>query len=227
MHDGMHHSVKDGLDLHRDTDALSLEELESEISTLSSHIYAATCRLLVPIREFDERGAWGRAGAKSMAHWLNWRVGLGLGAAREKVRVAHALADLPQLSEAFSKGEISYSKVRALTRMVTAESDAQMLEMSRYGTASQMERLVRGIRQAKRAEDRDFAYGHEDEPRRRLASQRADALSLMTESFLAHEAKAGDRYQAVVHVSAETCTWRMDPRLRKIRPGAFSATVRW
>ena len=106
--DAVHtYSIGSEMNLHCETDTLSVKVLESEISTLSSHIYAATYRLLALIRQFDERRAWGRAGAKSMAHWLNWRLGLDLGAAREKVRVAHALADLPELSEALSKGEIS------------------------------------------------------------------------------------------------------------------------
>src|SRR5262245_261405 len=96
---------------------LTSQALEDEIATLGAHIAAATYRLLLCIRELDVRGEW--EGFKSCAHFLNWRVGIDLGAAREKVRVAHALGRLPQVSAQFSKGVISYSKVRALTRVAT------------------------------------------------------------------------------------------------------------
>src|SRR6187200_3497199 len=89
-----------------------LDRLGDEIAELSAHLEAATARLLDRIREFDARGGWSN-GFRSCAHWLSWRVGLDLGAAREKVRVARALAELPAIDEALRKGEISYSKVRA------------------------------------------------------------------------------------------------------------------
>ena len=72
-----------------------LDHLGNEIAALSAHIQAATYRLLVLIREFDERNGW-NTGFRSCAHWLNWRTGLEMGAAREKVRVARALVDLPR-----------------------------------------------------------------------------------------------------------------------------------
>src|SRR5437667_1249243 len=64
-----------------------LERLGDEIAVLSAHLEAATARLLDLIRQFDARGGWGN-GFRSCAHWLSWRVGLDIGAAREKVRVA-------------------------------------------------------------------------------------------------------------------------------------------
>ena len=100
-----------------------LDALADRIADLSARIQAATYQLLVLLREYDLRGGWD-AGFKSCAHWLNWRTGLNLGAAREKVRVARALADLPLLSEAMRCGELSYSKVRALTRIATPETEA-------------------------------------------------------------------------------------------------------
>ena len=89
--------------------------LGDDIAELSARIQAATYELLVLIRAFDEREGW--EGCQSCAHWLNWRTGLKLGAAREKVRVARALGVLPLLSDAMRRGRISYSKVRALTRV--------------------------------------------------------------------------------------------------------------
>ena len=78
-----------------------LNTLEDQITELAAHISAATWRLLVLIREYDLRAGWNCGATKSCAHWLNWKCGIGLGAAREKVRVAHALAELPQTSAAF------------------------------------------------------------------------------------------------------------------------------
>ena len=97
---------------------VELERLGDEIAELSAHLDAATARLLALIREFDERHGW-NTGFRSCAHWLAWRVGLDLGAARERVRVARALGTLPRLAEALARGEISYSKARALTRVAT------------------------------------------------------------------------------------------------------------
>src|SRR5207249_2260194 len=100
--------------------APELERLGDEIAELSAHLDAATARLLDLIREFDARGGWGNgSGFRSCAHWLTWRVGLNPGAARERVRVARALGTLPRLAEALARGELSYSKVRALTRVAT------------------------------------------------------------------------------------------------------------
>ena len=101
-----------------------LDRLGDEIAVLSAHIEAATARLLDLIREFDTRNGWSN-GFRSCAAWLSWRVGLDLGAARERVRVAHALGTLPGLARALASGELSYSKVRALTRVATPETEEQ------------------------------------------------------------------------------------------------------
>jgi hypothetical protein len=97
---------------------LSLDQLGDAIADLSAHLEAATARLLDLIREVDARGGW-NTGFRSCAHWLGWRVGLDLGAARERVRVARALGTLPRLAQALARGELSYAKVRALTRVAT------------------------------------------------------------------------------------------------------------
>src|SRR5215218_2698060 len=94
---------------------LSLRELEAQITELAGHLNAADHRWLVLIAEFDRRNGWADGLTQSCAHWLSWKCGLDLGAAREKVRVARALKSLPQIAEAMSRGEVSYSKVRAVT----------------------------------------------------------------------------------------------------------------
>lgn len=129
-----------------------LAHLENEITELSAHLNAATYRLLTLIREFDERHGWSGAGMKSCAHWLNWKCGIALGAAREKVRVAHALSILPQISAALRAGKVSFSKVRAMTRVATPRNEDYLMMIADHGTASHVERLVRNYRKVKRSE---------------------------------------------------------------------------
>ena len=107
--------------------AAALERLGDEIAELAAHLNAATARLLDLIREFDARGGW-NSGFRSCAEWLSWRVSLDKGAAREHVRVARALGVLPHLARAFAHGEISYSKVRAVTRVATPDSPSTTWE---------------------------------------------------------------------------------------------------
>lgn len=130
-----------------------IEELEDEITLLAGQINAATYRLLELIRELDERDGWLGPGLKSCAHWLNWKTGIALSAAREKVRVAHALVELPKVSEAFRLGKVSYSKVRAITRIATPATEEYLLDIALNGTASHVEKVVRGYRKTKGAEE--------------------------------------------------------------------------
>ena len=122
--------------------------LGDDIAELSARIQAATYELLVLIRRFDAREGW--AGFTSCAHWLNWRTGLALGAAREKVRVARALGDLPRLSEAMQHGRVSYSKLRAITRVATPDNERRLLDFALSGTAAHVERLTRAWRRVDR-----------------------------------------------------------------------------
>src|SRR5204862_4034110 len=138
----------------------SLDRLGDEIAELSAHLDAATARLLDLIREFDARGGW-NTGFSSCAAWLAWRVGLDLGAARERVRVARALATLPRLAQALAHGELSYSKVRALTRVATPDTEERLLAVGKAGGAEHVERIVRGWRRVDRkAERREMTRRH-------------------------------------------------------------------
>ena len=255
-----------GLQRQQETAALG-----DAIAELAARIQAATYELLVMIRQFDERGGWGQ-GFTSCAHWLSWRTGLAMGAAREKVRVARALADLPRLSAAMRRGAVSYSKVRAITRVATPKTEERLLTFALSGTAAHVERLVRAWRRVDRiaaaADDRRQQAGRHldtwiDEEgmlvlRGRLSPElgavvqraleaagdrlyqesanrtepphvdtrsedpsgsatvgqrRADALGLLAESALAADldrGTAGDRYQVVVHVEAETLSERSE-----------------
>src|SRR3990167_2550328 len=134
-----------------------LDRLGDEIAELSAHLDAATAHLLDLIREFDARGGW-NSGFRSCAAWVSWRVGLDPGAARERVRVARALGTLPRLAQALARGELSYAKVRALTRVATPETEERLLAVGRAGTADHVERIVRGWRRVDRiAEARETA----------------------------------------------------------------------
>ncbi len=133
------------------------EQLGAEITELCSYIYAAEARLLELIRQFDENEYWAEQGLCSCAHWLNFKCGIGMNAAREKVRVAHALADLPRISDQFAKGRLSFSKVRAITRIADPSNEDYLLMIAEHGTAHHVEKLVSKYRTAKRLQDAEIA----------------------------------------------------------------------
>ncbi len=126
-------------------------ELGEAIADLAARLHAATYELLVMLREFDARSGWNN-GFLSCAHWLHWRTSIDLGACREKVRVAKALAALPLTSATMQRGAISYAKVRAVTRVATPTNERRLVDLALAGTASQVERLVRAWRRVDRAE---------------------------------------------------------------------------
>jgi hypothetical protein len=134
-------------------DADVIEALGDEIATLAAHIHAATHRLLVLLAEFDRRQGWELGGHRSCAHWLAFRTGIDLGAAREKVRAARALLGLPQTGAAMARGELSFSQVRALSRVATADNEGDLLELARGCTTAQLERVVRGWKRGSRQDE--------------------------------------------------------------------------
>ncbi len=242
-------------DVARADRSLELRTLEARITELAGHLNAGEYRFLTLIAEFDRRSGWSDSATQSCAHWLNWKCGIDMGAARERVRVAHALEKLPRISSAMARGELSYSKVRALTRVACEGTEEYLLSIALHGTAQHVETLVRHYRRAQEAEElsrearqqanRGLSYFYDDDgslvlkgrlpaevgmlvlkaiercvqstPRAdvsaetsevqpTLAARRADALSVIAESFLAHGEDAlsgGDRQQIVVHVDAE------------------------
>jgi hypothetical protein len=132
---------------------VSTPELIDRITELAGHLNAANARWLALIAEFDRRRAWAEWGVKSCAHWLNWKCGLALGAAREKLRTAHALVGLPQIANAMAEGRLSFSKVRALTRVAEPSNEDYFLDVALNGTASHVEKLVRSYRRATEAQE--------------------------------------------------------------------------
>jgi hypothetical protein len=137
-------------------EGLSLGQLERRIAHLAADINAATCRWLLLIAEFDRRCGHERSGFVSCSSWLAWRCSLTARAAREQLRVARSLAELPRIRAAFGSGRLSYSKVRALTRVAGPAMEAELLELAEHASAAQLERIVRGYRRAT-AEDAELA----------------------------------------------------------------------
>ena len=101
------------------------ERLEADICELFGQLSAGTARVVLMIAEFDHREAWAQWGCRSAAHWLSWKCGIGMHAAREKLRVGHALAVLPIARAAFERGELSYSQVRSITRVAGPHNEAR------------------------------------------------------------------------------------------------------
>jgi hypothetical protein len=132
--------------------------IEREIGELGAHIAAAMCRWLELIAEFDRRGAHEAWGFHSCGAWVAWRCSIDPRSAREHVRVARALGDLPLVRKRFARGELSYSKVRAITRIATPEIEDELVEMARFATAAQLERLVRGYRRSVSLESAEAAH---------------------------------------------------------------------
>jgi hypothetical protein len=129
-----------------------VEDLGQEIAELSARLDAATHRLLTCTRQFDEQTGWAEQGAVSCAHWLSWRISLDLATAREKVRVARALGTLPAIDSALASGQLSYAKVRAISRIATPDNEATLLQLALYATGAQLERICRGFRNAQAAD---------------------------------------------------------------------------
>src|SRR5271165_6094293 len=143
--------------------SVPLERLEAQICELAGHLAAATCRFLVLLGDFDARRGWASWDMNSCAEWLSWKCQMSSGTAREHVRVARALRNLPVIRGEFGAGRLSYAKVRALTRIATPGTEAGLVELAGPMTGNQLERFARAHRQVSAADDADARV------RRRLA----------------------------------------------------------
>jgi len=128
------------------SDLTAIEELDQNIHNLMTTINVATYDLLVLVREFDERAGFLQWGLENSAEWLAWRCDLSMTTAIEKVRVAHALKTLPAISGAFATGELSYSKVRALTRVANRDNEDDLLAFALRHTAANVAQRSRELR---------------------------------------------------------------------------------
>jgi hypothetical protein len=150
-----------------------LEQLESQICELAGHLAAATSRFLVLIGDFDARRGWASWDLPSCSAWLAWKCQVAPGTAREHVRVARALRILPVIANEFAAGRMSYAKIRALTRVATAQTEADLAELAGPMTAAQLERFVAAHRRVSRADDQHSS------PARRLSYRVEDDGSLV------------------------------------------------
>ena len=135
----------------QDIATIDLDALGDEIARTFVAIDKATRRALAMLAVFDERGGWAASGHTSCAAWLSWRTGMAPGTARERIRIARKLTELPRIDAAFSAGELSYSKVRALSRIADSDNEDVLVEDARLMTGAQLERLVGHLRRAKAA----------------------------------------------------------------------------
>ena len=163
----------------------ALDALEAQITRLWGHINSATAQFLALIAEFDRKEGWAQHGMASCARWLSWQCGIGPVAAREKVRTARALESLPKIAKDFGEGRLSYSKVRALTRVATAATEETLLHIALNGTAEHVERTVRGFRRVQRENERNEAEAMHE--RRYLDCRRQSDGSVTLEARLAPE----------------------------------------
>ncbi len=158
-------------------ETLSIESLDARITALNARMTAQEFELLMLIREFDERGGWLKWGSTSCADWLHWRCDLSMSAAREKVRVAHAVHVLPAISSAFERGALSYSKVRALTRVATAGNEASLLEFALEVSAALVEQHCQQLRNVHQDPNHSAKQAHD---RRSLTAFRRCDANMMT-----------------------------------------------
>jgi len=170
-----------------------LDLLGERIAEQAAHFDAAMHRLLTDLRSFDERGGWHIQGASSCAHWLAWRVGWDLVTARERVRVASRLGGFPTIDDALRRGEISYSKVRAMMRVATPANELLLLEHARLMTASGLENLCRKYAMVQR---------HGREPRPQDDEQRRYVRRRDTEDGMV-------KIEAVLHPEEAELVWKM------------------
>jgi len=179
-----------------------LESLGERIAEQAAHLDAALHRLLTDLRTFDRGGGWHAQGTRSCAHWLSWRVGWGLGAAREHLRVADRLADLPLLDDALRRGEVSYSKIRAITRVATRENEAALLEIARHSSGHQLEAVCRKYR-AVLLHDAD--PDPEADRQRRWVARRDTADGMVRIEAVLHPEEAGLVWAALDHRAQQQC----------------------
>jgi uncharacterized protein DUF222/HNH endonuclease len=141
-------------------DRLTVEHLEHELCELAAQVEAGMARWIALVGAYDRRGGWSSwRGVRSTAEWIAWRCSCSPRAAREHVRVARALHELPLTREAFGRGELSYSKVRSLTRVATGRSEEFLLHQARYATASQLDRMLSAYR---RTTDEEANAAHDE-----------------------------------------------------------------
>ncbi len=185
-----------------------LERLEADMLGLAGQLAAGMCAFLTMVGEYDERRGWASWEALSCAHWLNWRCGVGIVAAREQVRVARRLRELPVVHAHFGRGALSYSKVRAITRVAHAGNEAQLVDLARFATAAQVERCCAALRRCEdnAAAERALRDGEElAQLRRSLSWHHDDSGDLIVRARIPGGA-AADSFTTAIRAATATAS---------------------
>lgn len=158
------------------------ERLGKRIAELNAYLTVTQALFLELLREFDVELYWEAQGFKSCAHWLNCKCGLGMNAARERLRIAHALGKVSKIRAAFAEGRVSFSKVRAMTRIATPDNEDLLLNIAHCGTAYDVERFVSEYRRVEKLQQPGAAQAIYD--RRELDYYRDEDGCLMIKARL-------------------------------------------
>jgi hypothetical protein len=216
---------------HQTLTRQQVSALGEQIAEHAAHLDAATHSLLADLRSFDAAGGWYHQGARNCAEWLSWRVGWSGNTAREHVRVANRLGELPLIDDALRRGELSYCKVRAMTRVATRENEALLLEDARLSTGSQLEQICSKYSAVRR---REGATANSDTRRRQITKRELDdgmvalnAVLLPDEAMLVWECLtriARDRAVALANEErfAHDQTPVRTPTIEHAKPERFS-----
>jgi hypothetical protein len=122
---------------------------ESLIASVAQHhqaISAHQSQLLNAIVELDRRKAWRVDGSSSMVAWLTLRCSVSASTAREWVTAAVKLQRLPQISDALSKGKLSFDQIKPLVEVAKPETDATLAEQATHWSAKQVRELATAAR---------------------------------------------------------------------------------
>ncbi len=195
----------------RTLEDVSTERLEAQITELAGHLAAAECRWLELVAEFDRRKAYEAWGCISCAYWLSWHCGLDLRSARDKVRVARALEDLPLISEKFGAGSLSYSKVRAITRVATPSTEADLVVLAESATGAQLERIAAAYRRGINLEEERRGVRERHANTAATFSWDDDGCGVLTVRFAPEDVAV---VKAALQAAARSCPQKTAPRSR-------------
>ena len=139
----------DGISL----DALTDDQLEAQLVTWAGRVNAGQARLLALIGEINVRSAWSGDGWLSCTHWLTVKLGMGQATAYEHVRVAHALRELTLIADEMAAGRLSWTQVRAITRVSTVDTQQTWIDVARHASGAQLAKLARATERARANSD--------------------------------------------------------------------------
>jgi hypothetical protein len=92
--------------------------------------------------DFADSGEWMATGAVSAAHWIAGVADIEVCTAREWIRVGRRLRVLPLIADLFEADELSYSKVRTLSRIATPENEQQLAAIAADVPAGALPRAI-------------------------------------------------------------------------------------